>query len=145
MTSMMKYSEIINHLELEQRLDERQGLVHNWPEVGLIEVHKGIVETFYEFVMDVPACMQFFSDFRSNTYFCLNLPTTILTRFISDIGADSILANRLFYLDIILADEIMRKWQRDMEEPRETLKTLVRAMRVAVQKPRRLICTGKNV
>jgi hypothetical protein len=75
--------------------------------------------------VDIPACMQFFSDFKSNTYFCLNLPVSILTRFADDVRADSRLSNRLFYLDVIVADEVMKKWQRDMKTQRDTLKTLV--------------------
>jgi hypothetical protein len=39
----MRCPEIVNHSELEQKLDERQGLVTNWPEVGLVEICNGIV------------------------------------------------------------------------------------------------------
>ncbi|KAI1376218.1 hypothetical protein F4677DRAFT_459788 [Hypoxylon crocopeplum] len=45
-------------------------------------------------------------------------------RFVDDLRANSELVNRLFYLDIIVADETLKKWQRDMKTQRETLKTL---------------------
>jgi hypothetical protein len=72
--------------------------------------------------------MQFSSDFSINTYFCLNLPVSILTRFVNDLSADANLINRLFYFDVIVADEVMRKWQRDMKTQRDKLKTLVGSM-----------------
>ena len=42
-TLRMRCPEIVNHSELEQKLNERQGLVTKWPEVGLVEICNGIV------------------------------------------------------------------------------------------------------
>jgi hypothetical protein len=39
----MRCSEIIDHEELEQKLDERKDLMTEWPEVGLVEIHNGVL------------------------------------------------------------------------------------------------------
>ncbi|KAK2766863.1 hypothetical protein FQN54_006177 [Arachnomyces sp. PD_36] len=86
-------------------------------------------EVYYEYVLGLSACTQFITNFESTTYFCLNLPKSVIRRFTDDIKRDPRLASYPFYLEILTSDEVLKLWQRDMKEQRSMLKKLEEAVK----------------
>jgi hypothetical protein len=84
-----------------------------------------LLDVYYEYVFGSSACTQFITDSESTTYFCLNLPKSVISRFANDIKRDPHLASFPFSLDVLIADEVINQWQRDMQKQRSALKQLV--------------------
>jgi hypothetical protein len=87
-------------------------------------------EIYYEYVFTSCACTQFVAEAESTTYFCLNLPKSVLSRLTNDVRREPHLARLPFYLDVLTADEVMKQWQRGMQKRRSTLKRLVSGLRI---------------
>lgn len=83
---------------------------------------------FYEYIPQERShsCTQLSTDFGFTTYFCLNLPGSVLARLMRDVAIDARLLTRFLYLESLIADEAMRTWQRDIALKRTELKSLVR-------------------
>jgi hypothetical protein len=83
---------------------------------------------FYEYIPQEKkhSCTQLSIDNDSTTYFFLDLPGSVLARFMGDVAGDAKLSTRFFYMDTLIADEAMRTWQKDIALKRTELKSLVR-------------------
>ncbi|ETS05347.1 hypothetical protein M419DRAFT_126905 [Trichoderma reesei RUT C-30] len=84
------------------------------------------VDVFYEYIPleKKHSCTQMSTDFQSTTYFFLDLPAAVLTRFMRDVAEECKLSTSFFYLDTLIADEAMRTWQKDIARKRTALKSL---------------------
>ncbi|UKZ47183.1 hypothetical protein TrVGV298_001397 [Trichoderma virens] len=83
-------------------------------------------EVFYEYIPQEKkhSCTQLSIDVNSITYFFLDLPGSVLARFMGDVAKNSQLTTRFFYIDTLIADEAMRTWQKDIALKRTELKSL---------------------
>ncbi|TFB03496.1 hypothetical protein CCMA1212_004379 [Trichoderma ghanense] len=81
---------------------------------------------FYEYIPQEKkhSCTQMSTDFERTTYFFLDLPSSVLARFMRGVAEDGTLSIRFFYLDTLIADEAMRTWQKDIALKRTALKSL---------------------
>ncbi|OTA01141.1 hypothetical protein A9Z42_0014550 [Trichoderma parareesei] len=87
---------------------------------------RGKFDVCYEYIPQEKkhSCTQMSTDFQSTTYFFLDLPAAVLTRFMRDVAEDGKLSTSFFYLDTLIADEAMRTWQKDIARKRTALKSL---------------------
>ncbi|KAH0496822.1 hypothetical protein TgHK011_004167 [Trichoderma gracile] len=94
----------------------------------------GIFDVFYEYIPQEKkhSCTQMSTDFQSTTYFFLDLPLSVLTRFTRDVAEDGKVSTRFFYLDALIADEAMRTWQKDIARKRTALKSLLNTQKSAI-------------
>ncbi|KAL7950102.1 hypothetical protein V8C42DRAFT_309493 [Trichoderma barbatum] len=83
-------------------------------------------EVFYEYIPQEKkhSCTQISRGLNSTTYFFLDLPGSVLARFVGDVAKDARLSIRFFYLDTLIMDEGMRTWQKDIALKRTELKSL---------------------
>ncbi|KAK0764277.1 hypothetical protein N5P37_003676 [Trichoderma harzianum] len=81
---------------------------------------------FYEYIPQEKkhSCTQISIAKSSATYFFLDLPGSVLARFLGDVAEDAKLTTRFFYIDTLIADEAMRTWQKDIALKRTELKAL---------------------
>ncbi|KAL7958817.1 hypothetical protein V8C34DRAFT_313819 [Trichoderma compactum] len=70
------------------------------------------------------SCTQLSIAKSSATYFFLDLPGSVLARFLGDVAEDAKLSTRFFYIETLIADEAMRTWQKDIALKRTELKAL---------------------
>ncbi|PTB60966.1 hypothetical protein M431DRAFT_72294 [Trichoderma harzianum CBS 226.95] len=84
------------------------------------------VHIFYEYIPQEKkhSCTQISIAKSSATYFFLDLPGSVLARFLGDVAEDAKLTTRFFYIDTLIADEAMRTWQKDIALKRTELKAL---------------------
>ncbi|PKK36347.1 hypothetical protein CI102_15281 [Trichoderma harzianum] len=83
-------------------------------------------DIFYEYIPQEKkhSCTQISIAKSSATYFFLDLPGSVLARFLGDVAEDAKLTTRFFYIDTLIADEAMRTWQKDIALKRTELKAL---------------------
>ncbi|KAH8121027.1 hypothetical protein LI328DRAFT_172363 [Trichoderma asperelloides] len=84
------------------------------------------LDIFYEYIPQERkhSCTQLSLANNSTTYFFLDLPASVLARFMGDLARDSKLSTRFFYMDTLIADEAMRTWQKNIALKRTELKSL---------------------
>ncbi|UKZ86452.1 uncharacterized protein TrAFT101_002281 [Trichoderma asperellum] len=89
-------------------------------------VYEKKLDIFYEYIPQEKkhSCTQLSIANNSTTYFFLDLPGSVLARFMGDVARDSKLSTRFFYMDTLIADEAMRTWQKNIALKRTELKSL---------------------
>ncbi|KAK6444501.1 hypothetical protein FP744_10000749 [Trichoderma asperellum] len=89
-------------------------------------VYEKKFDIFYEYIPQERkhSCTQLSLANNSTTYFFLDLPASVLARFMGDLARDSKLSTRFFYMDTLIADEAMRTWQKNIALKRTELKSL---------------------
>ncbi|KAL7915896.1 hypothetical protein GGI35DRAFT_10241 [Trichoderma velutinum] len=88
--------------------------------------YKKDFDIFYEYIPQEKrhSCTQLSVTSKSTTYFFLDLPVSVLARFLGDVANDAKLSTRFFHIETLIADEAMRTWQKDIALKRTDLKSL---------------------